>query len=191
MLNAGTTTASIESESPDARTTPSRAVRGPRVAKRALTALAVVLTALSGLMMFGGGVADAASVPQPANCNVNYSSGARSLVVRAPKVWSNNGRAQSVRYRSVLYKWNGSTWGQTAIGQWHYGTAYPNTAWQDSPSTWGLNAYGRGAYYVNVQTQYLTSAWGGTQTAGINTYYNMAYYSGSWSLTGTNWYCAA
>jgi hypothetical protein len=132
------------------------------------------------------------------NCNQNLINGVNSLVVRAPRIWSNTGTAQKVRYRSQLYKYTTvsgvSAWRAQATGDWHYGTAYPNTYWQDAARTWGLNAYGRGYYKVRIQTQYYSGgAYGNTQSVYITVYnYNYYYsdgYTTAWRYHGDDEWC--
>jgi hypothetical protein len=58
-----------------------------------------------------------------------------------------------VRYRSQLWKWNGSGWGHRADGVWRSGTAYPNTAWQDIARTWDLRPHGGRHDVTRIQVQ--------------------------------------
>lgn len=149
----------------------------------------------SGCLILGSvQPAAATSSIQPGNCNNNYDADpvVYTLVVRAPKIWSNTGANQSVRYRSVLDKWNGNAWAWKATGVWRSGIAGPNTAWQDASRAWSLNSYGAGYYTVRIQVQYLRNgAWGGTETRRVNTYYLMWKSMGVWELQGTVNYCRA
>jgi hypothetical protein len=165
--------------------------QSPAVPARRLAILLATTLSFVTLLLAGFAVpADAASQVQPANCNKNYDNGVNSLVVRAPKIWSNNGTGQTVHYRSQLYKWNGSAWAWKDTGIWRQGTAYPNTAWQDSPRTWGLNAYGHGSYSIRIQVQYRSGGtWIQTQSTWLTTYYDMSYLYGSWSLDGASDWC--
>ena len=161
--------------------------RFPRVAKALIMVAAVALT-LVGV----GAPANAASTVQPANCNYNYDTGIKSLVVRAPHIWSNNGTTQSVRFRSYLRKWNGSAWvvPSGAIGQWHQGTATPNTAYVGPSGTWTTKTvYGPGYYQAGIQVQYYNGAWGGQTTQVVGTYYQNTYYLGAWNYEGVVDYC--
>lgn len=161
--------------------------RFPRVSKALMVLAAIALT----LVSFAA-PAEAASTVQPANCNYNYNTGVKSVVVRAPKIWSNNGTTQSVRFRSYLRKWNGSAWvvPSGAIGQWHQGTATPNTAYVGPAGTWTTKSvYGAGYYSVGIQVQYYNGAWGGQTTQIVGTYYQNTYHSGAWHFEGTVGYC--
>jgi hypothetical protein len=179
-------------ETPDAAASAEPAAT-PRVA--AFLRLRVVLLALLAALISSVGLAgsaSAASQTQAGNCNSNYAAhpDAYSLVARSPKIWSNNGTSQAVRYRSLLDKWNGSAWAGKATGQWRQGTATPNTAWQGAAGTWELNPYGPGHYSVRVQVQYLSGGvWGGTTTSRVGTYYLNTNYGYGWALAGTVGHC--
>lgn len=157
--------------------------------------LRVLLVALLAALLAGVGLAGpaaAASQTQPGNCNNNYAVNptAYSLVVRSPKIWSNNGTSQSVRYRSLLDKWNGSAWAGKETGQWRQGTATPNTAWQGASGTWSLNPHGGGYYSVRVQVQYLSNGvWGGTTTARVGSYHQNNNSGSGWTVAGVVGYC--
>lgn len=153
-----------------------------------------LIVAIFGLaVMLSASPANAASTVNPANCNYNYDTGIKSVVVRAPSIWSNNGGTQQVRFRSYLRKWNGSAWvvPSGAIGQWHQGTATPNTAYVGSVGTWTTKTvYGGGEYSVGIQVQYYNGAWGGQTTQIVGTYYQNTYYSGAWHYEGVVGYCS-
>lgn len=157
-----------------------------------VTSVLVSIGAAGAMLLGGAAPASATSQAQMGNCNNNYdvSPVAYTLVDRAPKVWSQNGHAQAVRYRSVLDKWNGAKFAWVATGVWHYGTAYPSTYWQGPSGTWDTRSHGAGYYSSRTQVQYSVSGvYGGTDTARINSYYLMYKQFGGWTNMGTVAYC--
>lgn len=136
--------------------------------------------------------AGAAASFKAGNCNTNYDANpdVYSLVVRAPAIYSNNGGTQSVRYRSLLEKWDGSKWAKIETGAWHSGSATPTRAYVDSARTWALNGRGGGSFTTLVQTQYYASgAWGSTQSRFTPYYNDNEFYSGSWHYVGDVDWC--
>jgi hypothetical protein len=150
----------------------------------------IVSTGLASTVVLAG-PAGAVSALTTANCRHNFDNGAYTMAVGAPKIWSRNGGTQSVRFRTLLEKWNGSRWALDTTGVWHTGTATPNRPFQASAPVWSLNSHGAGYYKTLIQVQYLSGGvWGSTESGWYNSYGDHSYDSVfGWQYWGQVGYC--
>ncbi len=142
--------------------------------RQKLAVTALVLGTSVGIAIPAGAASQLGGTPTCVN-NTTTATHTKKLYVQAPKIWSRNGGTQTVRYRHLLLKWNGSAYVLNETGVWHAGMASPNTAWHDATRSWDLTGKSAGYFRDRVQVQYYASGAYGNLEQGDYTSYQYVY----------------